>query len=522
MTLRITQVKTDRDDENSIKSALIKKLKLKSGDLKSWKVYRKSVDARKGDVHYSWTVDVDLKDEKKHLGKRDIQAAPDKLPIFVPTGTMELSDRPVVAGFGPAGMFAALELARCGYRPLVIERGAPIDQRQKDVENFWKTGQLDPESNVQYGEGGAGAFSDGKLTTRSKDKMVDVVLELLHKHGAQKDILIDAYPHIGTDAFVRIIESIRREIISLGGEFRFHSKLEGIKIKDGQLSAIQVNDEWIDCEALILALGHSATDTIRTLYTQGLPVSNKPFQVGVRIEHTQDFINEAMLHDHKDDERLTPARYTLTAMSDNGKGIYTFCMCPGGYVISSAFKPGHLVVNGMSYSDRGGKNANSALLVQVNEKDYGDRLFAGVDYQEELERRAFKLGGSFRAPVQKAHDYLEGRVSESLSVEPTYEPGTTLADLNELFSDEVNHALKQGLEDFERKVPGFLEGTLTGVESRASSAIRIDRDKETRMSIEGIYPAGEGSGYAGGIMTSAIDGMKSAQALMDRYAKPEH
>lgn len=515
--LRITQVRTDSDQPENIKKALLKKLHLKPKDLYSWTIYRKSVDARKGHVSFSWTLDIETSHEEKLLCLKDVQKTPAALPPFVPKGDIQLTHRPVVAGFGPAGMFAALELARCGYKPVIIERGSMIETRQKDVETFWKTGKLDPESNVQYGEGGAGAFSDGKLTTRSKDLMVDQILHLLHDHGAQPDILIDAYPHIGTDAFVKIIQHIRQEIITLGGTFHYHAKLDGIKLEDGALSAISVNGAWHPCQAMILALGHSASDTLRILNENGIPMENKPFQVGVRIEHDQAFINEAMLHDHKDDPRLIPARYALTAMSDNGKGIYTFCMCPGGYVISSSSDAGRLAINGMSYSDRSGTNANSALLVQVNDTDYGDRLFAGVDYQQELERKAYEMSGSFKAPVQKAKDYLDQTVSTELTVEPTYKPGTIMADLNRLFTDPVNHALHQGLQAFEKKVPGFLEGTLTGVESRASSPIRVLRDKETRMSVTGLYPAGEGSGYAGGIMTSAVDGMRSAPALMNRY-----
>lgn len=516
--LRISQVKTRDTDRRSIEHALMKKLGLKNGDLKHWTIYRRSVDARHHDVTFSWIIDAQLRNEARYLTKKDVRPTPEKPAPFRPKGVIALKTPPVVAGFGPAGMFAALDLAEHGYRPIVLERGQKIEQRRQDVDHFWKTGELDPESNVQFGEGGAGAFSDGKLTTRSRDPLVDELLETLHAHGATPDILVDAYPHIGTDAFEAIIQSIRRRILELGGEIRFGARLEEVKIEDDRLTAINVNGRWEPCQALILALGHSASDTLRQLHEDGIHMESKPFQVGVRIEHPQRFINEAMLHDFKDDPRLIPARYTLTAMADNGKGIYTFCMCPGGYVIASSAQPGQLVVNGMSYANRAGENANSALLVQVNESDYGPGLFDGLAYQEEIEKRAFALSPDYRAPVQKAADYLEGVVSESLSTRPTYEPGTVPADLNTLFSDEVNHALHQGLLDFERKVPGFLEGTMTGVETRASSAIRIPRDKVTRMGDEGIYPSGEGSGYAGGIMTSAIDGVKSARALMDRYA----
>lgn len=516
--LRISQVKTKDTDRRSIEHALMKKLGLRNGDLKQWTVYRRSVDARHHDVTFSWIIDAEVRNENRHLSKKDVRLTPEKPAPFAPKGMRPLTVPPVVAGFGPAGMFAALDLAEHGYRPVVLERGKQIEDRRQDVDRFWKTGELDPESNVQFGEGGAGAFSDGKLTTRSRDPLVDEMLEKLVAHGADADILVDAYPHIGTDAFEAIIRSIRQRILDLGGEIRFESRLEQIKIEDDRLTAIEVNGKWEPCQALILALGHSASDTLRTLHDNGVAMVSKPFQVGVRIEHPQRFINEAMLHDFSTDPRLIPARYTLTAMSDNGKGIYTFCMCPGGYVIASSAQSGQLVVNGMSYADRGGANANSALLVQVNESDYGSGLFDGLEYQEKIEKKAFQLAGDYRAPVQKARDYLEGKVSTGLATKPTYEPGTVMADLNALFSDEVNHALHQGLEDFERKVPGFLDGTMTGVETRASSAIRIPRDRDTRMADEGIFPAGEGSGYAGGIMTSAIDGIKSARALMDRYA----
>lgn len=516
--LRISQVKTRDTDRRSIEHALMKKLGLKNGDLKHWKIYRRSVDARHHDVTFSWIIDADIRGENRYLTRKDVRQTPQAPAPFVPKGVIPLTVPPVVAGFGPAGMFAALDLAEHGYRPIVLERGRKIEDRRKDADHFWKTGELDPESNVQFGEGGAGAFSDGKLTTRSRDPLVDEMLEKLHAHGADADILVDAYPHIGTDAFESIIRSIRNRILELGGQIRFESRLEQVKIEDDRLQAIEVNGQWEPCQALILALGHSASDTLRWLHDNGVAMESKPFQVGVRIEHPQTFINEAMLHDFSQDPRLIPARYTLTAMSDNGKGIYTFCMCPGGYVIASSAQPGQLVVNGMSYADRAGKNANSALLVQVNEEDYGPALFAGLEYQEAIERKAFELSRDYRAPVQKAADYLTGTVSNTLSTAPTYEPGTIMADLNGLFSDKVNHALHQGLEDFERKVPGFLEGTMTGVETRASSALRIPRDRDTRMADDGIYPAGEGSGYTGGIMTSAIDGIKSARALMDRYA----
>lgn len=444
---------------------------------------------------------------------------------FEPTGTKPLKNRPVVCGFGPSGMFAALLLAQYGYKPLVIERGSCIEKRQEDVNLFWKEGRLNYNDNVQFGEGGAGAFSDGKLTTRSKDPLGRKVLEELVANGAKKEILIDQHPHIGTDAFVKIIANIRNEIIRLGGEFRFDTCLTDLVLENEKLVAIEVNGEQkISCEALLLCMGHSADDTIEKLLEAGLEIESKPFAIGVRIEHDQKYINDAMLGEFAHDERLIPARYQLTYTASNGKGVYTFCMCPGGYVIPSSSSKEQLVVNGMSYASRSGENANSALLVQVDSSDYGNDVLSGLQFQKEIEKKAYDMGGSYKAPAQLAKDYLKGKASTGPGkVKPTYELGVTWTDLNPLFSKEVNQALHEALENFEKKVPGFVkeDAILTAVESRSSSPIRIPRDKENRMSnLAGVYPAGEGSGYAGGIMTSAIDGEHAAMALMMAFDRP--
>lgn len=522
--IRIFQVKCEKDGD--IEKSILNKLHMKKEDLLSWTIHRKSVDARKQKVFLSYVIDAKVRHEKKYLKHFDVQPKPDERYLFTPKGDHALKNPPVVVGFGPAGMFAALLLAQYGYKPVVIDRGSSIDQRSKDVSLFWKEGILNPESNVQFGQGGAGAFSDGKLTTRSKDPLARKVLEELVKAGAKKDILIDQHPHIGTDAFVDILKNIEKEIIALGGKIYWNTCLLDVVIENDQLKkALCSNNLELDCQALILACGHSAEDTIRKLYERGMHMESKPFAVGVRIEHLQSFIDQAMLGEFAKDPDLTPARYQLTAKAKNGKGVYSFCMCPGGYVIAASSSPKQLVVNGMSYADRGGENANSALLVQVSQEDYGQGVFAGFDYQKDLEEKAYTLGQNYKAPVQLAKDYLENKPSKKIGkVIPTYKPGVTLTNLNEVFSDSVNEALKDALVQFEKKVPGFVseDAIMSAVESRSSSAVKMERDKGTGMSnIHGIYPSGEGSGYAGGIMTSAIDGIKSAQKLMDYYTCKE-
>lgn len=524
--IRVFQVKCSQ--ESGLEAALLKKLNMPKEDLKSWSIHRRSVDARNHEVLFSYVIDADVRHEKKYLKKKylknDVVKTPRETFDWKPSGTRPLCDRPVVAGFGPAGMFAALLLAQNGYRPLILERGSRIEQRQKDVDAFWKEGLLNPESNVQFGEGGAGAFSDGKLTTRSKDVLGRKVLRELVQAGADPEILIEQHPHIGTDAFVKIIRNIRQEIESLGGKFLFDTRLEDLLAENHRLEAIVANGETIPAQALILAAGHSASDVYALLEKRGVQLQAKPFAVGVRIEHPQQFINEAMLGEYAQDPRLIPARYQLTCKTSGNKGVYTFCMCPGGYVIPSASEPERLVVNGMSYAARAGENANSALLVQIDETDTGPGVQAGLRYQEDLEKKAFSFSSDWRAPVQLAKDYLNGQVSDHFEeTRPTYELGTVFADLNTLFSAPVNAALHEALLDFEKKVPGFIEkGLLTGVESRSSAAVKIVRDSGSRMAagMEGLYPAGEGSGYAGGIMTSAIDGLRSAMALMDTFAPP--
>ena len=516
--IRVFQVKCA--DEKEIEAQLIKKLHIKKEDLLGYKIHRRSVDARHQKVLFSYVIDCSVKNEKKYLKYADVKIAPDETYHFVKEGTRKMQHRPVVVGFGPAGMFASLILAQAGYKPIIIERGSQVAVRKEKVEHFWKTGELDEECNVQFGEGGAGAFSDGKLTTRTKDPRARKVLEELVNFGAKQDVLIDAHPHIGTDAFLKIIENCRKQIERLGGTFYFDTCLKDIKTEGSALKKIQINNEWIDCDTMILSIGHSATDTIRMLNKNNVNMENKPFAIGVRIEHKQEYINKAMLKEYANDIRLIPARYQLTHTASNAKGVYTFCMCPGGYVIPSSSSKDKLVINGMSYASRDGENANSALLVQVNENDYGSELFAGLKYQEELEKKAYSMAKDYRVCLQLAKDYLKGRVSSQLEdVKPTYALGYRFVDLNKLVSPAVNLALHEALEVFEKRVNGFVnEGALlSAVESRSSASIRILRDETLSSNIKGIFPCGEGAGYAGGIMTSAIDGIKCAESIIQQY-----
>ena len=523
--IRVYQVKCATDEKAVIEAHLLKKLHISKKDLLAWAIHRKSVDARHQKVLFSFTIDCKVRNEKKLLKKKDVHPTPDERYKAVQPGNHPLKDRPVVVGFGPAGMFASLILAQAGYAPIILERGSTVYQRKEVVDYFWETGQLNEECNVQFGQGGAGAFSDGKLTTRSKDSRCRKVLEELVRFGAKEEILIDQHPHIGTDAFLGIVDECRKVVEDLGGTFYFDTKLEDIEVENQQIQKICFNGQWQPCQALILACGHSAKDTVLMMHKQGMEMINKRFAVGVRIEHLQSYINEAMLKEACHDKRLIPARYQVTHRASNQKGVYSFCMCPGGYVIPSSSEKGRTVINGMSYAARSGKNANSALLVQVDETDYGQELFSGLTYQEKLEEKAYSMANGYKACVQLAQDYLDGKVSNAFNeVKPTYALGYEFVDLNSLFSEEVNLALHEALEAFERKVPGFVSSgaILSAVESRSSSSIRMNRDGNCMSSIQGVFPSGEGSGYAGGIMTSAIDGIRCAEKLIEYFSVPKY
>jgi len=525
--LRIINLKVPLDaGENTPLLLALKKLKVNQDQVLSWCISKKSVDARdKGDVHFVMAVDVKLKKEDqifRSLKPGIAQQISEKKQTMV-FSRPPVGPRPVVAGFGPGGLFAALVLARAGLRPIVLERGERVDQRAKTTEIFASTGKLNPESNIQFGEGGAGAFSDGKLTTGIKDKRCRMVLKELYDHGAPEEILYLARPHIGTDKLPLVVAAIREEILSLGGEVRFSTKMTGIRKQAGSLCAVEYMDEQgkgeIDTDALIVAIGHSAADTQQMLFMAGVDMMQKPFSVGARIEHPQSLINQSQYGKFAKHPALGAAEYHLSTKLKSGRGAYTFCMCPGGTVVPAASRVGGLCVNGMSAFARDGANANAALLIDVRPEDFGDdHPLAGYMLQREWESRAFRAGGGdYNAPVQLAGDLLAGRESKALGgVAPTYRPGVTCADFRAILPDFAYQGLREAILAFDRQLKGFAmpDAVLTAVESRSSCPVRLPRDARFESSIGGVYPCGEGAGYAGGIMSAAVDGIRVAEAVL--------
>ena len=486
-------------------------------------IIRRSLDARKKpDVRYVYTIDVavDGSENKilKQSGCKKAAISADKY-YKVPKCDKNPTHRPVVVGFGPAGMFAALTLAIAGLRPIVLERGEDAVTRHEKVQKFWNTGELDPKSNVQFGEGGAGTFSDGKLNTGVNNPRIGWILEQFVKAGAREDILFEAKPHIGTDILLTVVQNLRQRIISLGGEVRFCAQVTGVLQQDGKLTGLEINGtEALSCDQVIFAIGHSARDTFQYLQQTGIPMEAKPFAMGVRIEHPQSIVDVSQYG--QANPILPPADYKLVKHLED-RTVYTFCMCPGGYVVAAASEEGGVVTNGMSYADREGENANSALLVTVNPKDFpSDDPLAGMYWQREIEQRAFAAGGSnYYAPAQRVGDFLAGKPTiDAGSANPTYRPGVTWCDLHTVLPERITDALKEALPQLDGNLRGFAspDAVLTAPETRSSSPVRIVRD-ESRQSIglRGLYPTGEGAGYAGGIMSAAIDGMQSAEALME-------
>ena len=498
-------------------------LKISNFRVRSVKLVRRSVDARKKpDVKIVYTIDVAVDgNENKILKQSGCKRASIAPVSYYKVPKNKTSDsRPVIVGFGPAGMFAALVLALAGLKPLVLERGEDAQSRHGKVERFFATGQLDSKSNVQFGEGGAGTFSDGKLNTGVNNPRIGWVLEQLVAAGAGEDILFDAKPHVGTDVLLTVVQNIRQRIIALGGQVRFNSQVTEILTDNGAVSGVKINgQETVACEHVILAIGHSARDTFEYLHGCGIPMEAKPFAMGVRIEHLQEHIDKAQYGKH--DPALPPADYKLvTHLPD--ETVYTFCMCPGGYVVATASEEGRVVTNGMSYADRGGENANAALLVTLHPKDFpGEGPLAGMYWQRAIEEAAFRAGGgNYHAPAQRAGDFLAGRPSTGPgAVQPTYRPGVTWCDLHEVLPEKITGALKTALPRLDGNLKGYADpdAVLTAPETRSSSPVRIIRD-DTKQStgLKGLYPAGEGAGYAGGIMSAAIDGIQCAEALMDQ------
>lgn len=506
-------------DFSDMKTLAAKILRTDINNIISAALHRRSVDARKkSDVHFCCSVIVEAKNEA-HILKRNKTAQPFSPLKYEWKKTVSVPQtQPVIVGFGPAGMFAALVLARAGLRPIIIERGKSVEERSADIEAFFSGKPLNTESNIQFGEGGAGTYSDGKLNTGIKDPRCRTVLEEFVRFGAPEKILIDAKPHIGTDILVNVVKNIREEIIKCGGEIRFSAKLEDIRLKDGKLTHIIVNGEQIECEHLILAIGHSARDTLKMLKEKNIGMVRKPFSMGVRIEHLQSDINRALYGEFAEHPALGAADYKLAVHLPNGRGVYTFCMCPGGDVVNASSEPEAIAVNGMSHSKRDGTNANSAVLVNVEPSDIeGDDVLAGCELQRIVERNAYKTGNG-AVPVLSVGDFLDIPHVDSKKIKPTVKPYTCKANLYEIFPAFIVDSLKQGLPELDKKLHGFAdpEAILTAPETRSSSPVRILRNEDGQsVSVSGLYPCGEGAGYAGGIMSAATDGIKIAEKLID-------
>lgn len=495
-------------------------LHIANSKIRHLRIVRRSVDARKKpDVKIIYTVDVAVDGSEKKILKQSGCKRASLAPVSyysVPKPAAPPEKRPVVVGFGPAGMFAALVLALAGWKPLVLERGEDAQSRHEKVQRFFETGELDVRSNVQFGEGGAGTFSDGKLNTGVNNPRIGWILEQFVKAGAREDILYDAKPHVGTDVLLTVVQNLRRRIISLGGEVRFCTQVTGLCIADNRLTGLKTGDgEIIPCDTAVLAIGHSARDTFQMLDAMGIPMEPKPFAMGVRIEHKQASIDEAQYG--MVNPALPPADYKLVQHLEDAT-VYTFCMCPGGHVVAAASEEGRVVTNGMSNADRDGENANAALLVTVNPESFPYKgTLGGMQWQREIEERAYQAGGGYRAPAQKVGDFLARRASTGPGqVSPTYRPGVTWCDLHDVLPAKITGAIAQALPLLEGKLKGFAhpDAVMTAPETRSSSPVRILRDDTRQSAVRGLYPAGEGAGYAGGIMSAAIDGIMTAEMIL--------
>ena len=495
-------------------------LRISNSKIRSLKIVRRSVDARKKpDVKIIYTVDVAVDGNEKKILKAAACKRASLAPVSYykpPKSIPAPPKRPVVVGFGPAGMFATLILAMAGWKPLVLERGEDAASRNEKVEKFFATGELDVRSNVQFGEGGAGTFSDGKLNTGVNNPRIGWILEQFVKAGARDDILYDAKPHVGTDVLLTVVQNLRQQIISLGGEVRFNTQVSGLVTENGQLTGLKTESgDTISCDTAVFAIGHSARDTFEMLHASGIPMEPKPFAMGARIEHKQAMVGISQYGEPN--PVLPPADYKLTEHLEDAT-VYTFCMCPGGYVVAAASEEGRVVTNGMSYADRDGENANAALLVTVNPAQFPyEGPLGGMHWQREIEEKAYQISGSYRAPAQKVGDFLAGKPSTGAGVvQPTYRPGVAWCDLHDVLPERITRSMEVALPRLDNKLKGFADAdaVLTAPETRSSSPVRIIRDETRQSSLKGFYPCGEGAGYAGGIMSAAIDGIMTAEKIL--------
>lgn len=539
--IRLTDVKLPLDhNESALEKAVLDTLNISQNQLKSLHVFKRGYDARnKRAIQLIYTLDIEvseeasLLDEHKHNDR--IRVTPDMTYRFVAKAPANLTNRPVVVGLGPCGLFAALILAQMGFKPIVLERGKAVRERTKDTFGFWRKQPLNPESNVQFGEGGAGTFSDGKLYSQVKDRK-HYGRKVLHEFvaaGAPEEIMYVSKPHIGTFKLVNMVEKMREQIISLGGDIRFSTRVEALDLETKEegyaIKGLHLSDgEYLSSSHVILAVGHSARDTFEALYKQGVYIEAKPFSVGFRIEHEQSMIDQCRFGDNAGNPILGAADYKLVHHCDNGRTVYSFCMCPGGTVVAAASEPGRVVTNGMSQYSRNERNANSAIVVGITpEKDFPGDPLAGIELQRRLEALAFTAGGeNYQAPAQLIGDFLNNTPSETLGdVEPSYRPGITLTDLNTVVPPYVSEAIREAIPAFNKQIKGFAkkDGLLTGVETRTSSPICIKRDKHYQsVNVKGLYPAGEGAGYAGGIWSAGIDGIRVAEAVALNIVPTEH
>ena len=525
--LRLTELKLPLDHSpDALRAAILARLAIRDEDLLGFSIFKRSYDARKKHALLMvYAVDVEVVNEaallKKFRNDAQLKPSPDMRYQFVGQAPATLDERPLVVGFGPCGIFAALVLAQMGFKPIVLERGRAVRERTQDTWGLWRKHVLDPESNVQFGEGGAGTFSDGKLYSQIKDPrhLGRKVLTEFVKAGAPEEILYVAKPHIGTFRLVGMVEAMRREIEALGGEIRFRQRVTEVLIDEGRVRGVTLaSGETLASNHVVLALGHSARDTFEMLYARGVFMEAKPFSIGFRIEHPQSLIDQARLGPNAGNPLLGAADYKLVHHAKNGRAVYSFCMCPGGTVVAATSEPNRVVTNGMSQYSRNERNANAGIVVGITPADYVDGVLGGIALQRQLESHAFELGGgNYDAPAQRVGDFLAGRASTQLgSVEPSYKPGVQLTDLATALPGYAIEAIREALPAFDKQIKGFAmdDAVLTGVETRTSSPVRITRgDDFQSLNVKGLYPAGEGAGYAGGILSAGVDGIKVAEAV---------